>query len=75
MSDEDGSETVDDPDAEPPGETVPEVELSLYQVTVRVKGQGDDSLDDVEDSARDLIDHLVDHAQTLEDSPDGRGLG
>ena len=56
-------------------DTVPEVELGLYQASVRVQGRADDDLDTVEQSARELIDHLVEQAESLEDQPDGRGLG
>lgn len=66
----DGDESDDD---QP--ETAPEVELGLYQISVRVKGSNGDGLDDVEDTARSLVDHLVETAETLEDDPDQRGLG
>lgn len=56
-------------------DTAPEVELGLYQIDVRVRGSADDDLDNVEGTARELVDHLVDQAQQLEDEPDGRGLG
>lgn len=56
-------------------DTAPEVELSVYQVSVRVTGSSDDDLETVEESARGLVDHLVDRAVELEDEPDGRGLG
>lgn len=59
----------------PRPETVPEVELGLYQVSVRVKGRADDDLGEVEETAVRLIDHLVERAETLEESPDDRGLG
>ncbi|MEZ3143109.1 hypothetical protein [Halobaculum sp. MBLA0143] len=61
-------------DAESP-DTAPEVELGLYQINVRVKGSADDDLAAVEESARGLVEHLVDQAKHLEDEPDGRGLG
>ena len=64
---------VETPDSS--SDTAPEVELGLYQVSVRVKGRNDDDLDDVEASARDLVEHLVTQAEKLEDEPDGRGLG
>ncbi|WP_277552544.1 hypothetical protein [Halobaculum limi] len=60
--------------AESTPETAPEVELTLYQVNVRVKGQADDDLSEVEQTATRLIDHLVDRAGTLEEEPDKRGL-
>ena len=55
-------------------ETVPTVELDLYDLSVRVSGQSTDDLDAVEDAARGLMDYLVDQAQRLEDRPDDRGL-
>ncbi|ELZ70444.1 hypothetical protein C5B91_06500 [Haloferax sp. Atlit-10N] len=55
-------------------ETVPHVELDLYELSVRVSGQSNDELDDVEASATRLMDYLVDHAKELEDQPDSRGL-
>jgi len=55
-------------------ETVPHVELDLYELSVRVSGQSSDELDDVEASATRLMDYLVDHAKELEDQPDSRGL-
>ena len=73
----DTAESDDEEPTEPPagGETVPEVELGLYQASVRVQGRADDDLDTVTDSARELIDYLIEKAETLEDQPDGRGLG
>jgi hypothetical protein len=56
-------------------ESVPAVELSLYQLSVSVSGQAEDDLRDVEESAIRLVDYLVDRAETLEESPDKRGLG
>jgi hypothetical protein len=61
--------------AERPDETVPAVELGLYQLSVKVNGQSSDSIDDVEASARRLMDYLVETAEALEDNPDDRGLG
>lgn len=55
--------------------TVPEVELSLYQLNVKVSGQTTDSLDSIEGSATRLMDYLIDQAEQLEDRPDGRGMG
>ncbi|QLG26980.1 hypothetical protein HUG10_05250 [Halorarum halophilum] len=75
----DGSDSGDEdtenghPDAG--ADTVPEVELSLYQVSVRVRGRGDDGLSTVEETAIRLVDHLVERAETLEEEPDKRGLG
>jgi hypothetical protein len=56
-------------------ETVPAVEIELYQLSVSVSGQSDDSLEDIEGTARRLMDYLVEQAQSLEDAPDNRGLG
>lgn len=56
-------------------DTVPHVELALYQLSVKVSGQATDDLDDVSETARDLMEYLVDVSQRLEDRPDGRGLG
>jgi hypothetical protein len=62
-----------DDDADP--DTVPEVKLTLYQLSVGVTGQATDDLEDVEDSATRLMDYLVEKAGDLEDHPDDRGLG
>ena len=71
-----GSDAAANGEALDPGrETVPEVELGLYQVSVRVKGRADDDLAAVEETAVRLIDHLVERAETLEEAPDDRGLG
>ena len=56
-------------------DSVPEVELSLYQVSVRVRGRGDDDLSAVEETATRLVDYLVERAETLDQEPDQRGLG
>jgi hypothetical protein len=55
-------------------ETVPTVELDLYDLSVRVSGQSTDDLSAVESTATSLMDYLVETAQALEDSPDDRGL-
>jgi hypothetical protein len=55
-------------------ETVPTVELDLYDLSVRVSGQSTDDLDTVGDTAREMMDYLVDRAKALEDAPDDRGL-
>ena len=77
MADDDAETDADDAaDAPDPGpDTVPEVELGLYQVSVRVKGRADDDLETVEETAVRLVDHLVERAETLEEAPDDRGLG
>lgn len=55
--------------------SVPQVELSLYQLNVKVSGQATDELADVEESATRLMNYLIEQTGTLEDRPDGRGLG
>ncbi|MDS0292686.1 hypothetical protein [Halogeometricum luteum] len=55
-------------------DTVPNVELGLYQLSVRVSGRSDDDLQTVEDSAKRLMDYLIDRAGELEERPDDRGL-
>ena len=55
-------------------ETVPNVELDLFDLSVRVSGQSTDDLNDVEETARSLMDYLVQQAHALEDAPDNRGL-
>jgi hypothetical protein len=65
------AEAADDADPE----TVPEVKLTLYQLSVAVTGQATDDLEDVEASATRLMDYLVEKAGDLEDHPDDRGLG
>ncbi|MFC7203472.1 hypothetical protein ACFQJC_08105 [Haloferax namakaokahaiae] len=65
----------DDDDSDANGdETVPHVELDLYQLSVRVSGQSTDSLEDVEGSAKELMSFLIQQAKQLEDEPDTRGL-
>jgi hypothetical protein len=55
-------------------ETVPSVDLDLYDLSVRVSGQATDDLDAVEDTARSLMEYLVEQAHALENRPDDRGL-
>ncbi|ADQ67177.1 hypothetical protein GL213_08015 [Halogeometricum borinquense] len=55
-------------------DTVPNVELGLYQLSVRVSGRSEDDLQSVEDSAKRLMDYLIDRAEELEERPDDRGL-
>jgi len=78
-TDGDGESPVVPAEADPTdadaSETVPEVELGLYQVSVRVSGQAGDDLAEVEETATRLVDHLVERARTLEEEPDRRGLG
>ncbi|SFR68884.1 hypothetical protein [Halogeometricum limi] len=74
---EDGSGDDGADDAEMNGaydDTVPNVELGLYQLSVRVSGRSDDDLKTVEDSAKRLMDYLIDRAEELEERPDDRGL-
>ena len=56
-------------------DTQPTVELSLYQLSVSVAGRSDDDLADVQSTAGELMDFLVERAETLEEAPDDRGLG
>ncbi|ELZ34523.1 hypothetical protein C474_02421 [Halogeometricum pallidum JCM 14848] len=77
----DGSDVADDEDGRDPelsngaDDTVPNVELGLYQLSVRVSGRSGDDLQTVEDSAKRLMDYLIDRAGELEERPDDRGLG
>jgi len=73
----DGAGASDDASGgEPPtDETVPKVELGLYQISVTVQGKSTDDLDAVETTAEGLLDTLVERAEALEESPDDRGLG
>ncbi len=82
-----GGETVADGRAPaesdaPPGsgpgsgdETVPRVEMGLYQLSVAVSGRSDDDLEAVEGAARRLMDYLVERSETLEERPADRGRG
>ena len=70
--DADGVGATPDPDED---RTVPTVELELYELTVRLSGRSDDDLTDVEETAKRLLDYLVQNAGRLEDHPDERGLG
>lgn len=74
MTGESGGEAADRPD-DGGTDTVPTVDLELYQLTVSVSGQADDELADVEETARGLMAYLVDQSQRLEERPDDRGLG
>lgn len=75
----DGDETVESPhdesDAEAGNDKPPTVELELHQLTVSASGRTDDELETVAYRARELMDYLIDHAERLDDQPDGRGLG
>lgn len=70
-----GESPATDADEDADRETVPEVTLTLYQLSVGVTGQTADDLEDVEASATRLMDYLVEKAGDLEDHPDDRGLG
>lgn len=77
----DGGDAADDEDERDAelsngyDDTVPNVELGLYQLSVRVSGRSEDDLQTVEDSAKRLMDYLIDRAGELEERPDDRGLG
>ncbi|EJN61126.1 hypothetical protein SAMN04487950_3935 [Halogranum rubrum] len=85
MADEQASSDAEERDDETDGQhdetsenhdpSVPQVELALYQLNVKVSGQATDELADVEESAIRLMDYLIEQTGTLEDKPDGRGLG
>jgi len=64
---EDADEAGDDAAA---AEHPPTVELSLYELDVSVRGAESDSLDDVEASAENLMDYLVEQHHRLEDGPE-----
>lgn len=68
---DDGDGTDDENGAD---DTVPAVELNVYQLSVSVSGRSDDDLAAVEDTARRLMDYLVDRAERLEERGDGRGV-
>lgn len=81
MSDDrvDGDAPGDDPgddEASPsgPGPTTPRIDLALHGITVSVTGRSEDELDAVEESARGLMDYLVEKNEQLEDDPDEYGL-
>lgn len=48
------------------------VELDLYDLSVRVDGGPEDDLEDLETSATDLMEYLVDKHYDLENGPDDR---
>jgi hypothetical protein len=72
--DSESSERTDD-NGNGNGDSAPHVELSMYQLSVSVRGSGDDGLDDVSEAARDLMDYLAEKSVELEERPDDRGLG
>lgn len=57
-----------------PDPTTPRVDLALHGITVSVTGRSEDELDTVEESARHLMDYLVEKNDELEDDPDEYGL-
>ncbi|MFB6157063.1 MAG: hypothetical protein ABEJ34_04395 [Haloferacaceae archaeon] len=63
-----------DADGDTDDDTVPTVELDLYQLSVSVSGRSDDDLAAVEGTARDLMGYLVDQAERLEEGGGGRGV-
>ena len=69
-----GEATTGDGDG-PADETVPRIEMSLYQLSVAVSGRSEDDLAAVEGTARRLMDYLVDRSETLEERPADRGRG
>ena len=71
---DDGEESADAELSNGYDDTVPNVELGLYQLSVRVSGRSDDDLQTVEESAKRLMDYLIDSAEELEERPDDRGL-
>ncbi|NHX37701.1 MULTISPECIES: hypothetical protein [Halolamina] len=77
--DGDDRSTDDDPRRRAPSdpgddETVPRVDLVLEDLAVTVTGCSDDDLETVEESARDLMGHLVAKAGELEEEHDEYGL-
>jgi hypothetical protein len=70
----DGGDAADGELSNGSDDTVPNVELGLYQLSVRVSGRSEDDLQTVEDSAKRLMDYLIDRAGELEERPDDRGL-
>ncbi len=77
--DGDDRRTDDDPRRRPGGdpgedETVPRVDLALQELSVTVTGRSNDDLEDVEESARDLMGYLVAEAGELEEDHDEYGL-
>jgi hypothetical protein len=56
------------------GDGAPHVDISMYQLSVSVRGSDDDALDDVTESAKELMDYLAAKSAELEERPDNRGL-
>ncbi|MFB6281090.1 MAG: hypothetical protein ABEH40_03630 [Haloferacaceae archaeon] len=75
MADDSAGEGDGDRPGDGGTDTVPTVDLDLYQLSVSVSGQAEDDLGDVEATARKLMEYLVDQAERLEERPDERGLG
>lgn len=61
----------DDSDDDTPSGSA-SVSLELYDLSVTVDGAPGDDLDDLEGSATDLMDYLVEKHYDLEDGPDDR---
>jgi len=79
MSDDADSEEGEDPHHGPPGQpgadkTVPRVDLALRELSVSVTGRSEDDLETVEESARDLMEYLVEEVDEFEDEHDEYGL-
>lgn len=70
----DGDEAEQPTDSPTGPEPSPRVDLALHGVTVSVMGGSDDELDAIEESARRLMDYLVEKNEELEDDPDEYGL-
>ena len=70
----DGDEAEPSSEAPAGPEISPRVDMALHGITVSVTGGSDDGLDAVEESARSLMDYLVEKNEKLEDDPDEYGL-
>lgn len=73
-SDPSGDVPDDGPSGPGPDPTTPRVDLALHGITVSVTGRSEDELDTVEESARNLMEYLVEKNEELEDDPDEYGL-
>lgn len=69
-----------DPESDPANDspetdgTVPQVDLSLQDLSVSVTGQSDDDLKSVEQSAMALMTYLLEEVEMLEEEHDEYGL-
>jgi hypothetical protein len=70
-----GEDGTQESSADDAGDGCPHVELSMYQLSVAVRGGHDDTLDEVGEAARELMDYLTERSHELEERPDDRGLG